>query len=84
MTASACIQAITRISKLNRCAFSSPACGPEPVTSVPRTMTIKVNEIWISDSRDSIFSTPSRLRAGKLRLENRDVAAAIRIIERIR
>ena len=39
MTTSAWSQATVRISKSNRLACASPACGPDPVTIVPKIIT---------------------------------------------
>jgi hypothetical protein len=45
---------------------------------------MKVSEICRSETLNSIFSTPTLLRAVELRLEKREAAAAIKIMERMR
>ena len=55
MTASACIQATVRISKSKRGDFSSPACGPLPVTSVPKIRTMNETITCMRDNTEIVF-----------------------------
>ena len=83
MTTSAWIQATVWMSKPNRRAFSSPACGPEPVTRVPKTMT--ANEvITCTEAIFLVRDAGVSATLGAKRCARKDVAPAIKMMERIK